>query len=115
MNKTVKQIEELKRQISYIEFQDHLSSMDYEYIRKLNAEINELEKQVKGLTGVAVHVTYKDKAHHISDGWYLTDDENLCCSDEPTLFESLEEAKSYVEKADFKREEYNIEFVNITL
>ena len=86
MNKTVKQIEELKRQISYIEFQDHLSSMDYEYIRKLNAEINELEKQVKGLTGVAVHVTYKDKAHHISDGWYLTDDENLCCSDEPTLF-----------------------------
>jgi hypothetical protein len=39
MNKTVKKIEDLRRSISYIEFQDRLSSEDYETIHKLEAEI----------------------------------------------------------------------------
>lgn len=115
MNKIVKQIEELKTQISYIEFKDHLSSSDYAYLDQLKNEIEELEKQVKGLEGIVVKVSYKDKAHHISDGWYLTDNVSLCCSDEPTLFESLEEAQVQVEQADFDKENYNIEFVPTTL
>ena len=115
MNETVKQIEELKREMSYIEFKEHLSSDDYVRIARLNKQIRSLEEQLKGLTGVVVHVTYKDTEHFGTDGWYLTNDENLCCSQEPVLFESLEEAKVQVEKADFKKENYNIEFVETTL
>ena len=115
MNKIVKQIEDLKRQISYIEFQDHLSSIDYEYIGKLNNKIKELEKQLKGLNGIVVHVTYKDKAHHISDGWYLSDDTSLCCSSEPVLFESLEEAERQLKESNINLDRYNVEFVPTTL
>jgi hypothetical protein len=115
MNETVKQIEELKRQISYIEFQDYLSSDDYVRIARLNKQIRSLEEQLKGLTGIVVHVTYKDTKHFGTNGWYLTDNESLCCSDEPVLFESLEEAKAYLEKAHLNSERYNVEFVEATL
>ena len=113
MNKVIKKIEELKRQIMHAKFKKHLYPEDYESISYWKDEIKELKSQVKGMTGVAVHVMYKDTK--FSDGWYLGDDAYYCCSKEPVLFESLEEAKDYLSKADFHKEEYNFEFVEIVL
>lgn len=115
MNKIVKQIEELKNDISYIEFQDHLSSSDYMRISKLRDQIRELEKQIKGLKGIVVHVTYKDTKHFGTDGWYLSNDASLCCSSEPVLFESLEEAKRQLKESNINLDRYNVEFIETTL
>lgn len=115
MNEIVKKIEELGRQISYIEFQDHLSFEDEETISRLKNEIKELQQQLKGTKGIAVYVTYKDTAHFGNNGWYLSDDPMLCCSNEPVLFDSKEEAQDYLDKAKLDPEMYNIEFKEITL
>ena len=115
MNKTVKEIEDLKRRISYIEFQDSLSYDDEEAISELKRRIEELKRQIKGLKGVAVRVTYKDTAHFGDSGWYLTDDKTLCCSDEPVLFETKEEAEAQLAKADIDPEMYDVEFIETTL
>ena len=42
--KTIKKIEDLKRRLSYIEFQDRLSSEDYKRIDELEAEIKQLQQ-----------------------------------------------------------------------
>jgi len=115
MNQTVKEIEKLKRQISIIEFSDYLSYEDKEAIANLEKQIAELESQIKGLKGIAVHVTYKDKVHFGNAGWYLTDNAGLCCSDEPVLFDSREEAQEYLDKAKLDQEQYDVEFVEVTL
>lgn len=113
MDKAIKRIEELKRQIMRAKFKKHLYAEDYKSISHWEDEIKELKSQVKGMTGIAVHVTYKDT--RFSDGWYLGDDAYYCCSEEPVLFESLEEAEDYLSKADFHKDEYNFEFVEMTL
>lgn len=115
MNQTVKEIENLKRQISYIEFKDYLSYDDEEAISELKRQIKELKRQIKGLKGVAVRVTYKDTAHFGNSGWYLTDDKTLCSSDEPVLFENKEEAEAQLAEADLDPEMYDVEFVETTL
>ena len=115
MNQIVTQIEDLKRRISYIEFKDYLSYDDEETISKLKQQIEELEQQIKGLKGIAVYVTYKDTAHFGNSGWYLTDDETLCCSDEPVLFETKEEAEAQLAKVNLDPEMYEIEFIEMTL
>ena len=57
MNKTVKKIEDLRRTISYINFQDRLSSEDYKRIDELEAEIKQLQSELKGTKGVTVKLT----------------------------------------------------------
>lgn len=110
MNKIVQKIEDLRTQISYINFQDHLSQEDYERMDKLNLEIKELEKQLKGVKGVAVRCT------SISGGYsfYLTNNSILCCGDKPTIFESEEEAQDYLDKARIVPSEYKIEFIEMS-
>lgn len=113
MDKAIKRIEELKRQIMHTKFKKHLYGEDCESLSRWEGEIEELKNQAKGTTGIAVRVTYKDT--RFSDGWYLGDDAYYCCSEEPVLFESFEEAEEYLSKADFRKEEYDFEFVEMTL
>ena len=109
MNKTVKKIEDLRRSISYIEFQDHLSSKDYETIRKIEAEIKELQASLKGLSGVAVKLT----RHGSTSSFYLTANSILCCGDEPTVFEDEAEAQDYLDRAKLVPSDYKIEFIEM--
>ena len=110
MNETVKKIEDLKTSMSYIQFKDRLSSEDYETLNKLEAEIKELQASLKGVSGVAVKLTSID--HNYS--FYLTDDPIICCGDEPTLFESEDEAQDYLDKARLVPSDYKIEFIEMT-
>lgn len=110
MNKTVKKIEDLRRSISYIEFQDSLSSQDYKRIDAIKAEIKQLESELKGTKGIAVKLT------SIRGGYsfYLTEDSILCCGDDPTIFESEDEAQDYLDRARLVPSEYKIEFIEMT-
>ena len=110
MNKTVKKIEDLRRSISYIEFQDRLSTEDYETIHKLEAEIKELQASLKGVSGVAVKLT----RHGGNHSFYLTNDSILCCGDEPTVFENEDEAQDYLDRAELVPSDYKIEFIEMT-
>jgi len=115
MNEKVKKIEELKRRISYINFQNYLSPEDYAAMDELEAEIERLKAEVKGLKGIAVHVKYKDTEHFGDKGWYLTDDDVLCCGNEPVPFDSREEAEKQLEKAKLDPDDYEFEFEEVTL
>jgi hypothetical protein len=110
MNKTVKKIEDLRRTLSYINFQDRLSSEDYKQIDEIEAEIKQLQSELKGTKGVAVKLT------SIRGGYsfYLTNDSMLCCGDEPTLFESEDEAQDYLDRAQLVPSDYKIEFIEMT-
>ena len=108
MNKTVKKIEDLRRTLSYINFQDRLSSEDYKRIDELEAEIKQLQSELKGTKGVAVKLT---RSGH---SFYLTNDSILCCGDEPTLFESEDEAQDYLDRAQLVPSDYKIEFIEMT-
>ncbi len=110
MNETVKKIEDLKRSMSYIEFKDRLDSEDREALKKLKAEIKELQASLKGVSGVAVKLTSLESNY----SFYLTEDAILCCGDEPTLFESEEEAQDYLDRAKLVPSEYKIEFIEMT-
>lgn len=91
MNEIIKRIGELRHQASMINFQSHLSADDYDYIEYLENEIAELYSQLKGVKLVALE---------LKEGWYLTADRNLCYCDEPTWFDSEEEAMEYFRNAD---------------
>lgn len=110
MNKIVKKIEDLRRTLSYINFQDRLSSEDYKQIHEIEAEIKQLQQELKGVSGVAVKLT------SIRGGYsfYLTDNSILCCGDEPTLFESEDEAQDYLDRAELVPSDYKIEFIEMT-
>jgi hypothetical protein len=110
MNKTIKKIEDLKRRLSYIEFQDRLSSEDYKRIDAIKAEIKQLQQELKGVSGVAVKLT------SIRGGYsfYLTEDSILCCGDDPSVFESEDEAQDYLDRARLVPSEYKIEFIKMT-
>ena len=110
MNKTVKKIEDLRRTISYINFQDRLSSEDYKRIDEIEAEIKQLQQELKGVSGVAVKLT----AIRGGYSFYLTDDSILCCGDDPTVFESEDEAQDYLDRAELVPSEYKIEFIEMT-
>ena len=110
MHKTVKKIEDLRRTLSYINFQDRLTSEDYRRMDEIEAEIKQLQQELKGVSGVAVKLT------SIRGGYsfYLTDDSILCCGDDPTLFESEDEAQDYLDRAQLVPSEYKIEFIEMT-
>ncbi len=110
MHKTVKKIEDLRRTLSYINFQDRLTSEDYRIMDEIEAEIKQLQQELKGVSGVAVKLT------SIRGGYsfYLTDDSILCCGDDPTLFESEDEAQDYLDRAQLVPSEYKIEFIEMT-
>ena len=110
MNKVVKQIEDLKKTLSYINFKDRLTSEDYRRMDEIEAEIKQLQQELKGVSGVAVKLT------SIRGGYsfYLTDDSILCCGDDPTVFESEDEAQDYLDRAQLVPSDYKIEFIEMT-
>ncbi len=110
MNKTAKKIGDLRRTLSYINFKDRLSSDDYKKMDEIEAEIKQLQSELKGTKGVAVKLT------SIRGGYsfYLTDDSILCCGDEPTVFESEDEAQDYLDRAQIVPSDYKIEFIEMT-
>lgn len=110
MNKIVKQIEDLKKTLSYINFKDRLSSEDYRRMDEIEAEIKQLQQELKGVSGVAVKLT------SIRGGYsfYLTDDSILCCGDDPTVFENEDEAQDYLDRAQLVPSDYKIEFIEMT-
>lgn len=106
MNNIVKKIDDLRSEISFINFSEHLTSEDYENIRKKEKEIEELKKLVSGEL-FAVMLTHK----RYNYSFYLTAHSSLCCSDEPTWFDSKEEAEEYLNKAELNQDNYDIEIV----
>lgn len=109
MNKLIKEIDEIRNRISYIEFKNYLSGEDYQKIREYENQIQELEKQLKGQKGIVVEFVFKDdrfsKRPH-----YLTANPNLCFCDEPTIFDSIEEAQEYLDKAYLDKDKFDITF-----
>lgn len=105
MNATEKRIAELSYELSMINFQEHLSSEDYKRMSDIKEEIKLLENQRHGWY---VEIEYKDATYKISkEAGYLTSDRILCFSDEPTYFESVEEAEEHIKNADIgNHEEY---------
>lgn len=99
MNATEKRIAELVDRLTMINFKEHLSDEDYKRMDEIQEEINLLENQRNG---------WYVEIHH--EGWrvrYLTSDKTLCFGDEPTYFESVEEAEEYIKNADVgNHEEY---------
>ena len=106
MNKIIKQIEDIKRDMSYCNFQDHLSREDYDWLDKQRKLIEELKKEVKGKT------FYIGK--FVKDGFtkdYLTEDSHLCYGSSPCYFDSKEEVMEYYNKADIGEFGKSCEFV----
>lgn len=109
MTDQMKKICELRKQLSFIEFGESLSGDDRRIIREIKQEIAELEKTVEGVAVKLSHKQYK------SMEFYLTDDPDLCCCDEPTYFESQEEADEHLNRAKLKKEDYNITYERMPL
>lgn len=111
MDARVIKLEKLKNSISMIHFQDHLSSRDYERIRELEAEAAEVRKSLSGYEGVVCKVT---PSYNKNAPFYFTGDRILCCGDEPTYFESEEEAKELYAKSDLADSNYEVEYYKET-
>ena len=106
MNEIIKRIGELVHENSMINFSEHLSSKDYERMKEIDEEIEELYSQLKGVKLVALKVTNNKYCFD----YYLTADKHLCCGSEPTWFDSKEEAMDYYNNADLDRENCSVEF-----
>lgn len=114
MNEITKKIENLRNEISYISFKNFLDDDDYKAIKSKEKEIEALEKELKSYEGVALKLKYSEKVrrYFIDDGFYLSSDPILCCSNEPVWFSSKEEAMGYLEKAQIRnKNEYDLEFI----
>lgn len=107
MDARVQRLNEISTKISMISFAEHLSQQDYADIRKLRGEFKEVDKSLAGYKGWLCKV-YPDYAPN--KPFYFTGDKTLCCSEEPTYFESEEEARELYAASDLsKRENYKFE------
>jgi len=88
MTKNMEKINELKRQIAYIQFQEHLSMADYDKICELEQQIDAIKNPEKGVAIQLVHAG----PQYSKTPFYFTGDETLCCGDKPTWFEDEIEA-----------------------
>ena len=106
MNEIVKKIDELRNDISVMNFQERLSSEDYKSIHDMEAEIKTLLEKLKGVKLVALKLTHKQCKYTA----YLTCSPNLCFCDNPTWFDSNEEAMAYLSRAQLNPNDYIIEY-----
>lgn len=97
MNEIEKRICELRHQYSMIQMADSLSSEDYAKLREIDSEIEKLKSQRKGGYYVVLEGSNCFP--------YLTDDSNLCWSDEKTYFSTREEAQKAIRNADIHEED----------
>jgi hypothetical protein len=93
MNELVKEIAKLRYKATMIEFKDYLSEEDKKSLKSLENKVKSLESQ---LPNDLVSLKLVDKK---GDWFYLSADDLLCCSSEPTWFDSDKEALEYLEKA----------------
>lgn len=109
MTENMKKIKELREQISYIEFKEHLSKEDYATIRKLKEEIKKINIEDHG---VCIQLVFAGPQYSKTP-FYFTGDETLSCGDEPTWFENEEEAMFLFKKSSLyqNRSEYIIELI----
>lgn len=107
MDARVQRLNEISTEISMISFAEHLSQQDYADMRKLREEFKKVDKSLAGYKGWLCKV-YPDYAPE--KPFYFTGDKTLCCSEEPTYFESKEEAMELYTVSDLgRRENYKFE------
>lgn len=105
MTEVEKRHSKLVHEMSMLNFDEHL---DNEAMYKLEVEASKLENQRYGWY---VQIDYKDARYKISkEAGYLTSDKTLCIGDNKTYFESYEEAKEYLDKADIDMDNYIFTF-----
>lgn len=104
MNEYVKKIEELGREKFLIKCSDRLSSEDWYRIHEINDEIKALEEKLKDYEGYAVKLKFKEYPH--SKGFY----KGLfgLYGDQPTLFESEDEALACLNEEDKRDCDYQV-------
>lgn len=102
MREIEKKLEELKHRISMVEFGSPYDS-------KLHKELTEQFKELnKDRFGWYVEIT--PNFNSISnEPNYLSSDSILCISDDPTYFETKEEAEEYLSKAELNSKNWNTE------
>lgn len=99
MNQVEKKVCKLKSMASFIEFGPNYDGFE---LSKIQKELNELEPYREGYY---VKLTHKDE-----NSIYLTEDSVLCISlNDPTYFESVKEAISYLSKAELSLDDYTVE------
>lgn len=101
----INKIKDLKDTISYIHFQDFISKDDYDIIEKYSKEIEELEKQLKGIMYYA-YIGDSGKSK-----WYLCGESNgLCWSSGLSLYDNLDDLYKDINSfPEEKRKEFKIE------
>lgn len=97
MDARVKRLSEISNKISMISFAEHLSQQDYAEMRKLREEFKEVDKSLAGYKGWLCRV-YPNYAPE--SPFYFTGDSTLCCSSEPTYFESEDEVRALYAESD---------------
>lgn len=99
-----KKISDLEYKISMINFQDHLSSEDYGTLNSLEKELKNLKESFVPSGYYIILKGFPDYFHTI----YFTGDSILTCGDEPTYFESEEEAIRLLKASDVAKMPYEI-------
>ena len=99
-----KKISDIEYRISMIEFQDHLSSDDYKRLDSLKKELKDLKTK---FVPSGYYVILKGFPDYFSVV-YFTGDRILTCGDEPTYFESEEEAIRLLKASDVAKMPYEI-------
>lgn len=98
-----KKISDLESRISIINFQDHLSSEDYDTLDSLEKELKELKESFVP-SGYYIILKLGFATQEI----YFTGDKILTCSSEPTYFESEDEALRLIKASDISDIPYEI-------
>lgn len=104
MTDTQKKISDLEHRISMINFQEHLSSEDYETLASLEKELKELKES---FVPSGYYIILKGFPDYFPTT-YFTGDKILTCGDEPTYFESEEEALKLLKASDVSKMPYEI-------
>lgn len=112
MNPLIKELGDLRTQLSVLNFVDYPTSRDKKEISNLEDQIKKISKELAGYKGVAVRFSYKGNGYG-KDYFYLTTDDTLCFSESPAIFENRQEASEYLNKAKIDNlNQYNIEFID---
>lgn len=104
MTDTQKKISDLEHRISMINFQEHLSSEDYELLESLGKRLKELKES---FVPSGYYIILKGFPSYFPTT-YFTGDSTLTCGDEPTYFESEEEAIRLLKASDVAKMPYEI-------
>lgn len=106
MNDKYKRIAELQTNASLINMADHLTLEESAILRNIDKEIEQLEKEIADIPGVAVEFLCGGLGR-----WFLSESAGLCFSTEPIWFDSVAEACQFLCKARADFDKYPIKFI----